>query len=163
MGKFETFGLVLLLIGIRPATLCGAVEPPEKAALTLQEAVALALERNPQALIAQAKTAALKGKIREVRAQALPAINLNGSGLRWRDPSFLNASRFDKIPIDFREALQVIPANLFDYNLSISQPLYTSGKVGTALKLASLESEGTGVDRDRAEQEVRLKEIGRAH
>jgi outer membrane protein TolC len=55
--------------------------------------------------------------------------------------------------------LQVVPAYLFDYNLSVSQPLYTSGKVGTALKLASLESEGAGVDRDRAEQEVRLRVI----
>jgi outer membrane protein TolC len=133
------------------------LEPEEKAALTVAEAAALALERNPQVLIAREKTGALKGKIKEVRSQALPTINLNGSGMRWRDPSFLNISSFDKIPAEFRNALTVIPSNLFDYNISVSQPLYTSGKVGTALKLASLESEGVGVDRDRVEQETRLK------
>ena len=130
-----------------------------KASLTLREAVDLALERNPQALIARARTDALKGRIKEVRAQALPSINLYGSGLRWRDPSFLNISSFDKIPAEFRNALVVIPANLFDYHVAISQPLYTSGKVGTALRLASLESQGVDVDRDRVEQEVRLRVI----
>lgn len=159
MLRKPTLALHLLLVGIFATVVARGVELAEKARLTLQEAVAVALERNPQALIALAKTDALKGKIKEVRAQALPSINLNGSGLRWRDPSFLNASGFDKIPEDFRRLLTVVPANLFDYNLSLSQPLYTSGKVGTALKLASLESEGVGVDRDRVEQEVRLRVI----
>jgi len=157
MGKPRRIRLTYILIGILLAALGQGAEPSEQAVLTVKEAVALALERNPQVLIARAKTDALAGKIKEVRAQALPSISLNGSGLRWRDPSFLNASSFDKIPEDFRRLLTVVPANLFDYNLSVSQPLYTSGKVGTALKLASLESEGVGVDRDRVEQEVRLR------
>ncbi len=33
-----------------------------------------------------------KGKVREVRAQALPEINLAPGALRMRDPSLLNAS-----------------------------------------------------------------------
>lgn len=148
-----------LLFGISLAARAWAEEPADKAALTLQEAVNLALERNPQVLIARARMEALHGKIREVRAQALPSVTLNGSGLRLRDPSFLNTSSFDKILEEFKQALIVVPSNLFDYNVSVSQPLYTSGKVGTALKLASLESKGVEVDRDRVEQEVRLKVI----
>ncbi len=153
-------GVVVLLVGI---LLCpefgwsGRVE--EEPGLTLQQAVTLALERNPQVLMARARTDALAGKIKEVRSQALPNIALNGSGLRWRDPSFLNASSFDKIPPEFLDALVVTPANLFDYNISVSQPLYTSGKVGTALKLASLESEGAGVDQARTDQEIRLQVV----
>ena len=149
----------ILLLGILAPGIGQAADPAEPAALTLEQAVALALERNPQVLIARSKIEALKGKIKEVRADALPSVRLNGSGMRWRDPTFLNSSSFDKIPAEFRDALTVIPANLFDYNLSISQPLYTSGKVGTALKLASLESEGVGVDRDRVEQETRLRVV----
>jgi outer membrane protein TolC len=159
MQKNQLFRLFIILLGTVSAIPCWATEPAEKAALTLKEAVALALERNPRVLIAHERTDALQGRIKEVRAQALPSINLNGSGMRWRDPSFLNISSFDKIPAEFRNALTVIPSNLFDYNLSVSQPLYTSGKVGTAMKLASLESEGVGVDRDRAEQETRLAVI----
>lgn len=164
---------VIILLGTFLGTYARAEEPSEKAALTLEEAVALAVERNQQVLIARAQADILKGRYREVRAQALPMINLNGSALRWRDPSFLNSSSFDKIPAEFRNALQVTPANLFDYNINVSQPLYTSGKVGTALKLASLETEGVGVDRARVEQDIRLRvirafydlilEIGRAH
>ncbi len=151
--------LFQLLIGIGVPSGRAATDLPERPELNLAEALNLAMERNPQVLMARARIDALKGKIREVRAQALPSINLNGSALRWRDPSFLNASSFDKIPEEFKQALVVAPANLFDYNISVSQPLYTSGKVGTALRLASLESKGTGVDREQVEQQVRLAVI----
>jgi outer membrane protein len=150
---------VIILLGTLLGTCAWAEERTEKAALTLEEAVALALERNQQVLIARAQADILKGRYREVRAQALPSFTFNSSALRWRDPSFLNSSSFDKIPAEFRDALQVTPANLFDYNVSVSQPLYTSGKVGTALKLASLETEGVGVDRAQVEQDIRLRVI----
>ena len=70
----------------------------EKRVLTLAEAVALATERHPQILSAQARIEALKGRIREVRSDALPDVTFNSSGMRWRDPSFLNSASFDKIP-----------------------------------------------------------------
>ena len=150
---------IIILLGTFLGTYARAEVPSEKPALTLEEAVALALERNQQVLIARAQADILKGRYREVRAQALPSVTFNSSALRWRDPSFLNSSSFDKIPAEFRDALQVTPANLLDYNVSVSQPLYTSGKVGTALKLASLETEGVGVDRARVEQDIRLRVI----
>jgi outer membrane protein len=159
MRRSQVFLMIALLLGTLPAAPGRAGDRVGKASLTLREAVDLALERNPQALIARARTDALRGRIKEVRAQALPSINFHGSGFRWRDPSFLNISSFDKIPAEFRNALVVIPSNLFDYHVDISQPLYTSGKVGTALRLASLESQGVDVDRDRVEQEVRLRVI----
>jgi outer membrane protein len=159
MPKFREFAAILVLVSILAPASGRAEELAENAALTLEEAVALALERNQQVLIARAQSDVLKGRYREVRAQALPTLTLGSSALRWRDPSFLNSSSFDKIPAEFRDALQVIPANLFDYNVSVSQPLYTSGKVGTALKLASLETEGVGVDRARVEQDIRLRVI----
>ncbi len=156
MSRSLSVGILLAIVGMGPLRGQDSGESP---ALTLEQAVALALERNQQVLIANAQRDALKGKIREVRADALPFLSLNGSVLRWRDPSFLNASSFDKIPIEFREGLTPTGANLFDYNLSLRQPIYTSGKVGTALKLASLESEGTSVDLARVEQDVRLRVI----
>jgi outer membrane protein TolC len=91
-----------------------AKEPTESAAVTLEQAVAIALERNQEVGIARQQADVLKGRYREVRSQALPTLNFNGSALRWRDPSFLNSSSFDKIPAEFRDALQVTPANLFD-------------------------------------------------
>jgi outer membrane protein len=104
--------------------------------LTLSEAVRLALERNPEVLIAREQLEELKGRITEVRADAYPQVTLQGFGLRLRDPSFLNSASFDKVPEEFRNALVPQSANLFDVGLSVKQPIYTAGKVGTAVKLA---------------------------
>ncbi|MFI5176151.1 MAG: TolC family protein [Terriglobia bacterium] len=152
-------GILLGLVVLLGCHVTFASFAEEKRALTLQEAVALALERNQQALIARAQVDAMKGRIREVRSQALPQITIYSNALRLRDPSFLNASSFDAIPPDIREGLVPRGSNLFDYSIGVSQPLYTSGKVGTALKLASLENGGVATDQVRTEQDIRLRTI----
>ena len=131
----------------------------ETDSVTLPEAVRIALERHPD--VAKARTAAdaLKGKIREVRAQALPDISINGMFTRLRDPSLLNASGIDKFPPELQAALVPTGVNLFDYRLTVKQQLYTAGKVGTALRLASVEAEGSLVDIDRTEQDLALQVV----
>ncbi len=154
------FSLLLVILVGRPLR---AEDLSEKRSLTLEEAVALAMERNQEVLIARAQAEVLNGKIQEVRSEALPFLSFNSSALRWRDPAFLNSSSFDKIPEEFKQGLSPTGANLFDYSLSVKQPLYTSGKVGTALKLASLEAEGVSTDRARVEQDIRLRVIRAFH
>ncbi|MBI4457266.1 MAG: TolC family protein [Acidobacteria bacterium] len=154
-GKFAVSVLSVLWLH----NLFLAASPQDKPALTVNEAVALAVTRNQQALIARAQVDLMRGKVREVRAEALPFISFTSSSLRLRDPSFLNASSFDTIPIEFREGLRPRGANLFDYSFKVSQPLYSSGKVASGLKLASLEMEGTGIDQARVEQEIRLRAV----
>ncbi|MBI3695341.1 MAG: TolC family protein [Acidobacteria bacterium] len=136
-----------------PAAAAEAVEP---AAVTLVEAVRLALARHPDVEKARAAADGLKGRIREVRAQALPEVAINSYALRARDPSFLNSPSLDKFPEYLLEAINPVGANLFDYSISVKQPLYTAGKVGTALRLASIEAEGSLADIDRVEQELAL-------
>jgi outer membrane protein TolC len=131
----------------------------DKEVLTLAEAVNLALERHPDVGKARAAADVLKGKIREVRAQALPEVTIGSNATRWRDPSLLNASGLDKFPEELRNALVPTGVNLFDYSISVKQPLYTAGKVGTALRLASIEAEGAGADIDRAEQDLALSTV----
>jgi len=155
----KRFTLLIILFVIVASGWLRAGDAEEKRVLTLAEAVALAIERHPQVLSAQAREEALKGRIREVRSDALPDVTLNASGMRWRDPSFLNSPSFDQIAAQFPGSLIVESANLFDYHVAVSQPLYTAGKIGTAIKLASLESEGVGVDRARVEQEIKLRVI----
>lgn len=152
-------GIFIALIVFLGYDVLLASGPEEKPALTLREAVALALERNQQALIARAQVDAMKGRVREVRAQALPQITIYSNAMRLRDPSFLNASSFDAIPPDIREGLVPQGSNLFDYSIGVSQPLYTSGKVRTALNLAALENKGVATDQTRTEQDIRLNTI----
>ncbi|MBI4906047.1 MAG: TolC family protein [Acidobacteria bacterium] len=129
---------------------------PAQTPLTLSDAVRAALDRHPDVAKARASAEALQGKVREVRADALPAISIFGGGLRTRDPSLLNSSGLDKFPKDLLDALNPVGANLFHYGVSLKQPLYTAGKVGSALRLAAVQAEGAGAEIDRASQDLAL-------
>lgn len=148
-----------LVLAFAAAPNLRAADPPEQESLTLAEAVKLALGRHPDVQKAQASADILKGKIREVRAQALPDVAIEASFLRLRDPSLLNASGLDKFPPELRNALVPSGVNLFDYHIAASQPLYTAGRVGTALRLASVEAEGALAEIDRAEQDLSLNVV----
>ncbi|MCZ2076451.1 MAG: TolC family protein [Bryobacterales bacterium] len=144
--------LVMVCVALSPAW----PQSDDLHPLTLTEAVRIALEKHPDIGKARASADALKGRIREVRAQALPEISILSTATRWRDPSLLNASGLDNFPEELREALVPSPVNLFDYSISVKQPVYTAGKVGTALRLASVEAEGSLAEIDRAQQDVAL-------
>lgn len=150
------FIFVFILLGAwRPQLACGQEQP----AVTLPEAVRIAVERHPDVGKARANAEVLKGKTREVRAQALPEINITSNPTRMRDPSLLNASGIDQFPEELRNALIPHGVNMFDYSITLKQPIYTAGKVGTALRLASIESEAALVDIDRSEQDLALSVV----
>jgi outer membrane protein TolC len=136
-----------------------ALPAQEQAVVTLPEAVKMATERHQDVGKARAAADALKGKIREVRSQALPDVQFFSNAMRLRDPSLLNASGLDNFPPELRAALVPSPVNLFDFGITVKQPLFTQGKVGTALRLASIEAEGSISEIDRAEQDVALSTV----
>lgn len=125
--------------------------------ITLPEAIRLALERNPEVLIAIAQFDEIKGKIKEVRADAFPQITAEGIGLRVHDPSFLNNPNLDELPPDFLNAIKPAAGNLFDIGASVHQPLYTSGKVRTAIKLAEVGGREKETAIETARQQVAFK------
>lgn len=139
--------------------LAGAQNSPAEEPVTLKEAVKIAIDLHPDVGKALAAAEGLKGRIKQVRAQALPEINLNAFSMRLRDPSLLNASGIDKFPVELRDALVPDGVNLFDYRLTVKQPIFTAGKVGTALRLASVEAEGASIDIDRAKQDLSLEVV----
>jgi outer membrane protein len=143
-------GLLAALLSI------SIVSAQEAAPVTLEEVVRTAMDRHQDVGKARAAADALKGKIREVRAQALPEINIGANATRWRDPSLLNASGLDKFPAELQDALVPSAVNLFDYSLTVKQPIFTQGKIGTALRLASVEAESSLAEIDRARQDVAL-------
>ena len=153
----ETGGALLFIVVV--LVLPRSAQTQNSAALTLQEAVQIALAQHPDVEKARAAADLLKGRIREVRAQAFPEVNFGANVIRWRDPSLLNASGLDKFPEELRNALVPTSVNLFDYSVRLKQPLYTAGKVGTALKLASTEAEGAAIDIDRAKQDLALEVV----
>ena len=128
-------------------------------AVTLEEAVKIAIERHQDVGKARAAADAVKGKIREVRAQALPDITFVSNAKRWRDPSLLNASGLDRFPPELLSALLPSGVNLFDYSVPVKQTLFTQGKIGTALRLAAVEAEGSLSEIDRAQQDVAIATV----
>ncbi|MEN6534543.1 MAG: TolC family protein [Bryobacteraceae bacterium] len=140
---------------------CGIdAQTPEKLDVTIEEAVRMAVERHPDIGKTLASAEVLKGKIREVRAQALPEVTINSAANRMRDPSLLNATG---LPEEFSDMLTANVANLVTYGIAVKQPIYTAGKVGTALRLASIEAEGASVDVDRAKQDLALSVVTAAY
>ena len=133
----------------------------QEPAVTLAQAVHMAIERHQDVGKARAAADALKGKIREVRSQALPDVQFVSNATCLRDPSLLNASGLDKFPEELREALVPSAVNLFDFAITVKQPLFTQGKVGTALRLASIEAEGSISEIDRAQQDVAVSTVKR--
>src|SRR5262245_24498295 len=75
------------------------------------QAVAQAVEANPQVKLSLEQAAYIEGTIMKARADALPDISANFIANRTRDPGLLNSPNFDQFPPEFRTALNPIPAN----------------------------------------------------
>ncbi len=147
-----TILLFALVLSAAPAGLATQDWGP----VTLEEAVRIAIDRHEDVGKARAAAEALKARVREVRSQALPEIQIVSDAMRWRDPSLLNASGLDKFPEELRSALVPSGVNAFDYSVTFKQLLFAQGRVGKALRLASIEAEGSQTEIDRAQQDVAL-------
>ena len=141
--------MTMLALSVIPA-----IAGDESQPLSLETAVGMALERHPDIHVAMEQLLELQGKITEVRSGAFPQVSLQGFGLRLRDPSILNSSSFDDVPQEFRDALVPRANNMFDMGLTVKQPLYTAGKVGTALRLAEASLEEKKTDRESVRQQL---------
>jgi outer membrane protein TolC len=103
--------------------------------LSRADAVALALASNPEVRKSEQALLSLRGQGREALADALPELNVYGTGARYRDPSLLNSSSFDAFPPELRDALRPVPANLFEGYGQLKQTLF-SFKLGRAVRAA---------------------------
>jgi outer membrane protein len=148
---------ILGVFAVMMCNLLAAMAQDTDKPLTVEAAVALALSRNPEILVALQEQEELKGVIKEVRSGAFPQVTFQGYGLRMRDPSILNSSSFDKVPQEFRDALVPTPSNMFDLGVDVKQPVYTAGKVRTALKLAKESLEEKAAMSESVRQQLTFK------
>jgi HAE1 family hydrophobic/amphiphilic exporter-1 len=120
------------------AVVCLAVAATAPAEpLTRAQAVARALEVNPQVQKSLQDIALYRGGVTEAMADALPEFTVQANALRYRDPALLNSSSFDAFPPELRESLRPIGANLFDGAAQLKQTVY-SFKLGGAIRAARL-------------------------
>ncbi|HSJ23758.1 MAG TPA: TolC family protein [Longimicrobiales bacterium] len=138
--------------GLRPAAVAllvalaspaaGQQAPRDTVALTLQEAVALALSTSEEIATARTQRALADAQITQARAGAFPQITGNVVYNRTLASLFDNI-QFGPEPEPGEEPGENPFANLpfgrenaWSATLQITQPLYTAGRVGTALAIA---------------------------
>jgi HAE1 family hydrophobic/amphiphilic exporter-1 len=120
-----------------PAPRAGDEPPPPPLALTLTQAVGLALDGNPTVQRARETINEFNLLVREVRADALPQLDLTMWAQKFRDPGLRNSPAFGDLP-EFLppEALGPFSFNDYAYSFRLEQPIYTFGRVSGALEAA---------------------------
>lgn len=126
--------------------------------LSRAQAVALALERNPDVRRAMADFDGLEGRAREARADALPEVSVYGTFLRYQDPGFFNSPNVDEFPPEVLQAFRPIASNLWDGYVSMRQTLW-SFSLGKAIRAASYAKHLGAANIRSARQDVALRAI----
>jgi HAE1 family hydrophobic/amphiphilic exporter-1 len=149
MSPRSTVVLLAILLVAAP----GGAEPLSRA-----QAVARALEANPDVKKAAENLNKLRGYVTEARADALPEIKILGQWTKFRDPSILNSGSFDSFPPEFVDQLKPRPTALWDGYATLKQTLF-SFKIGKALKAARLATDSGNEEIRRVQQAVALLAI----
>ncbi len=144
---------IVVLLGLTLACVDAGAEPLSRA-----EAVARALEANPDVKKAGENLNKLRGYVTEAKADALPDIKILGQWTRFRDPSILNSGSFDNFPPEFIDQLQPVPTAIWDGYATLKQTLFNF-KVGKALKAARLATQSGDEEIRRVRQAVALLAI----
>jgi HAE1 family hydrophobic/amphiphilic exporter-1 len=99
--------------------------------------VDIALGRNPTVGRARETITEFDLQVREVRAEALPQLDLTMWAQKFRDPGLRNSPAFGDLP-EFLppEALGPYTFNDYAYTFRLEQPIYTFGRVRGALDAA---------------------------
>ena len=125
-----------LLLGVT-LSLLPASAAAETLALRLSDAVDIALGRNPTVGRARETITEFDLQVRQVRADALPQLDLSMWAQKFRDPGLRNSPAFGDLP-EFLppEALGPFTFNDYAYSFRLEQPIYTFGRVRGALDAA---------------------------
>ncbi len=113
--------------------------------LTVEKVRQRALEYNRQLLSAQKELERSKAEIISARSGALPQLSLDGRYTR-------NLTTREFFFGD--EVIPISKNNEFDLSLSLTQPLYIGGKVGSALKIAKIYKEYSSEKVKEIEREI---------
>ncbi|MFQ5835579.1 MAG: TolC family protein, partial [bacterium] len=102
----------------------------EAESLTLEEAIRVALANNRKILVAKEKIEEVRQMIKEAKAGYFPTINLANT--------YTHLSEAPSMSIPGYGGVEMGKADNYLFKLSVSQPLYTSGRLSYANKQADL-------------------------
>jgi HAE1 family hydrophobic/amphiphilic exporter-1 len=133
----RTLAALLIALALPPTAIAEPLAAAEALKLGLTEAVDFALDQNPTVGRARETITEFNLQVRQVRADALPQLDLTLSAQKFRDPGLRNSPAFGDLP-EFLppEALGPYSFNDYAYSLRLEQPIYTFGRVSGALDAA---------------------------
>lgn len=147
----STFGLflaALTLLAFAPS----ARALPAYGALTLDEAVQMAVGSNPAALAAEQDIIIAKQRVKEARFMSLPQFSLSGTASRVNlsYPSVLGPE------MGQRYLDPAISNSFYTFRVAALQPLYAGGKNDNTLKLAKTASNQAKVNYETARSDAAM-------
>jgi len=149
--SIRTCALVALALGSTPPRAIAQVASPP---LTLVDAIALAVESNPDVRRAREQIEEFRLQVRNARSEALPTVDLVATFQRTRDPGLRNSQFFSRLGPLPAEALNPFFFGTYFYRVDVEQPIYEFGRVGHALEAARKELEGVHADLRAVENRI---------
>jgi outer membrane protein TolC len=151
-----------VFVGLAPPA---AAQSPT-APLTLSGAIEAALEANPEVRRAREEVSEFGLRLRSVRADALPKLDIVAAFQQTRDPGLRNSQFFSRLPTTGQPlppgALDAFFVGTYFYQVEVEQPVYQFGRVRHALEAARQELSGVQTDVRAVENRVAF-EVARAY
>lgn len=152
-------GLILLF-----AMLGGAQAQQESSPLTIQQAVKIALEKNPARKVALADNRAASAQITMARSYLLPQVSFSETAMRGNDPVYvfgsrLRQQRFTAADFALNALNRPLPIGNFATRLEGKWNLFNSFATWHGLSQARFMDEAAAHQLDRAEQEIVFRVI----
>lgn len=150
-------GAVCALLALVFLTTTALAQQPES--LTLERAVAIALEKNPVRKAALAETRAARSMTQEARSAFMPRLQFTESVMRSNDPVFvfgakLRQQRFTQTDFALPSLNRPTPLNDISSRFSGQWALFDSGQNVLSWKRAKLMAEASSQHLERADQEL---------
>lgn len=142
------FRAVLFFLGAAVAGLSA-----QEKALTVDDCIKMAMENNVKVEIAREKINEKTAGVKEASASMLPKVSASA-----------NYTRLGEAPTMEFNGMQFKAGNenMYSTSLSVTQPLYTGGKITTGRRMASMGLSASEYQRDAAEKDV-TKDVKKAY
>jgi outer membrane protein TolC len=157
---------VFLSLAIAWLTLgeASAQQEVQPSSLTLQQAVTIALEKNPLRKAAIADTKAAFAGVREARSSRMPHLTFSETGTRGDDPIYvfgtkLRQSRFTNADFALNQLNKPLPFGNFSTRFGGTWNLFDSFATWHGINQAKQMNEAVGHQLDRTDQEIVFRVI----
>jgi outer membrane protein len=169
-ARLKAFFKVVLIFAVAGQALgaASAQQGAQPSSLTLQQAVAIALEKNPLRKVAIAETKAASAGIREARSFLMPHLSFSETATRGDDPIYvfgtkLRQQRFTAADFALNRLNAPLPFGNFTTRFGGTWNLFDSFATWHVINQAKQMSEAVRHELDRTDQEIVFQVVTSYH